>query len=114
MRPGSCLRSHLAVCRRAEVREEERFAHELSFDRAPDFLPDGIALHTGLPEHVGSLVQHFAGFRVDLLSWLQAYARDLQIVALDGVIERLYDRHGNPIHPGRRQQQPQRLPRRRR
>ena len=74
---------------RSEVGEEQRGAHQFALDGAQDPVADRVAAHAGFPEDAGGLVDHFAGFGIDLLAGLELDAGDLQVLALDGVIQRL-------------------------
>src|SRR5579883_2953588 len=52
--------------RRAEVGEKERLAHQLALDRAEYLLADRLPGHARGPIDVCRLVDHFAGFCIDL------------------------------------------------
>src|SRR5579883_1879163 len=78
--------------RRAEVGEKERLAHQLALDRAEYLLADRLPGHARGPIDVCRLVDHFAGFCIDLLAWFEMNARNLQIVSFNVVAERRHRR----------------------
>jgi len=83
-------KTHLSAGSRGlEVGEEQRGAHQFALDGAQDPVADRVAAHAGFPEDAGGFVDHLAGFGVDLLAGLELDAGDLEVFALDGVIQRL-------------------------
>lgn len=77
-----------------KVGHHDRFAHEAAFDCAENLLTEIIAAHSGFSGDIGGFVDHLAGFGVNFLSGLQVHTCNLEIVALDRVLERLGRRRG--------------------
>ena len=76
---------------RAKVREKQRFPGNGSTERAEQLLPDALSAHSRLPLHAGGFINHLPSFGVNFLSRFEAHARHLQVIALNGVIERFND-----------------------
>ena len=73
-----------------EVGEEQRFAHQFPLERPDDLVGERLTGHAGGPIDVGRLVNHLAGFGVDLLARLQMDTSNLEVVALNVVAERFW------------------------
>src|SRR5581483_1378925 len=81
---------------RAEVGQEQRFAHQLALESSQEFFAQGLAAHASFPGDLRLLINHFPGFGVELLSWLEPDTDHLKVVALDGVFERRMRDGWNP------------------
>ncbi len=71
-----------------KIRNKERFPCNGAAESAQQFFTERVAAHAGVPGYVRGLVDHFSGFRIDFLAGCQADPGNLEIVALDGEIER--------------------------
>lgn len=78
-----------------EIRNKERFPGNCAAESAQQLFTKRVAAHAGVPGNVGSLVNHFSGFRVDFLAGRETDPGNLEIIALDGVIKRR-NRLGGP------------------